>query len=107
MKSNIETQVMASVATIYTARMLISATAFKLYAAVTALYGLGQLVWVSRVFENLGRVGIEHAGTFALSALMNTDFYVQATLLVLVVAGLSLARDIMARPPSSSARLAL
>lgn len=106
MKSTIETQVMASVATIYTVRTLISGTALKLYASLAALYGLGQLVWVSRVFENLGRVGIEHTGTFALSALVNTDFYVQATLLVLVVAGLSLVRD-MIRLPSSSARLAL
>lgn len=103
-KSRIEQQVMASVGTIYVGRRLVSGSALKLYACVAALYGLGQLVWVSRVFENLGRVGLEHAAQFMVSAVMNTDFLVQAVLVVLVVAGASLMRDLLRNP---APRLAL
>lgn len=103
MRSNIETKVMASVGTIYTARKLMSASAFKLYMMVAALYGLAQLVWVSRVFENLSRVGLEHAAQFMLSAVMNTDFLVQTTLLVFLVAGLSLVRDLVKNAPPQGA----
>lgn len=103
-KSRIEQQVMASVGTIYTARALVSASALKLYVCAVALYGLGQLVWVSRVLENLGRVGIGNAAQFVFSAVLTTDFLVQAVLAVFLVAGISLMRDLVR---SSSPRLAL
>lgn len=98
MQSKIEQQVMASVGAVYTARRLVSASALKLYVCVAALYGLGQLVWVSRVFENLGRVGLEHAAQFMVSAVLSTDFLVQATFVVLLVAGFSLVRDLLRAP---------
>ncbi|MBX4192318.1 hypothetical protein KW798_02410, partial [Candidatus Parcubacteria bacterium] len=58
MTSKIEQQVMASVAAIYTVRQLFSRTALKLYVCAASLWGLGQLVWVSKVFENLSHAGI-------------------------------------------------
>lgn len=94
MQSKIETQVMASVATIYTARQLLSATALKLYVCVAALFGLARLVWVERVFDNLANVGLQGMGQFALAAVLNTDILVQFVLLALVFAGLSLVRDL-------------
>lgn len=94
MQSNIEQKVMASVATIYTARQLISATALKLYVCALSLYGLVQLVWVHRVFENLARVGLDHAAQFMLAAVVNTHPAVQLTLLVLAVAAVSLTKDV-------------
>lgn len=96
---------MASVGTIYTARKLVSATALKLYVCVAAVFGLGALVWVERVFDNLAHVGLQGAAQFLLSAVLNTDFLVQLVLLALVVAGVSLLRD-LARTSSTPATLA-
>lgn len=94
MQSKIETQVMASVGTIYTARQLVSATALKLYVCAAATYGLVQLVWVHRVFENWAKVGLEGTVTFFADAVVTTSLPVQLTLLVLLVAGVSLVRDL-------------
>ncbi|MSR70548.1 hypothetical protein EXS62_00705 [Candidatus Kaiserbacteria bacterium] len=93
MQSKIEQQVMASVATVYTARQLVSSTALKLYVCALSLYGLVQLVWVHRVFDNMARVGLDGLGTFALSAVTHTSTLVQLTLAVFVVAGVSLFLD--------------
>jgi hypothetical protein len=98
MQSKIEQQVMASVAVVSLTRRLLSATALKLYISVVALYGLGQLVWVQRVFENLERVGLSGALNFMVSAVLHTDFLVQAALVVFVAALASLMRDLLMRP---------
>ena len=95
MKSKIEQQVMASVGTIYTARQLVSATALKLYVCALALFGIGRLVWVARVWENLAHVGVQNSLQFALSAVMHTHLPVQIALTALVVAGISLVADIV------------
>ena len=106
MRSKIETQVMASVGVLYAARQVASVTALKLYVCAASLYGLVQLVWVHRVFENWANVGLEGTFTFLADALLTTSLPVQLTLLVLAVAGLSLARD-MARMAATSNRYAL
>lgn len=95
MQSKIEQQVMASVGTIYTTRRLTSASALKLYVCVASLWGLGQLVWVARVFENLSRVGVEGAAQFALSAVTHAHLPVLLVLAVLAVTGASLLRDLL------------
>jgi uncharacterized membrane protein YqhA len=95
MKSNIEHQVMASVSVIYTARRLVSAPAIKLYVCALALFSLARLVWVSKVFENLSQVGLGNTLQFMLSAALNTDVLVQVALMALVVAGVSLTRDLV------------
>ena len=100
MQSKIEQQVMASVATIYAVRRLLSATALKLYVSVAALYMLGQMVWVARVFENLETVGLQSALQFALSAVLNTEALVQVTLLALIIAGFSLLLDLIRTVPA-------
>lgn len=89
---------MASIAAVYTARRLVSASALKLYACVAALWGLAQLVWVERVFQNLAHVGWGSAAQFMLAAVLNTDMWVQAVLAVLVVAGVSLLLDLLRTP---------
>lgn len=94
MASKIEQQVMASVGTIYTARRLVGPTALKLYVSVAALYGLGQLVWVQRVFENMAAVGLGGFANYAVNALLHTDVLVQLTLGVFVVAVVLLVRDL-------------
>lgn len=96
MTSKIEQQVMAGVGVVYVARQLISATALKLYVCAASLYGLVQLVWVHRVFENWSRVGLENSLQFMSSAVLHTHLAVQLTLLVLAAAGISLLVD-MAR----------
>ncbi len=92
-KSRIEQQVMAGVGVIYAVRQLLSATALKLYVCALSLYGLVQLVWVHRVFENWANVGLQGSLQFATSAVLNTHLAVQLTLVVLVVAGVSLFLD--------------
>lgn len=106
MQSKIEQQVMASVGVVYGARQLVSATAIKLYVCALALYGLGRLVWVSRVFENLANVGWGQAAEFMLSAVMSTDLLVQVVLMVLAVAGISLIRDLVRSSGASNAAFA-
>ena len=94
MTSKIESQVMASVGVVYGVRQLVSATALKLYVCTLSLYGLGQLVWVSRVWENLAHVGAEGALQFATSALLHTHLPVQITLAAFVIAGVWFLADI-------------
>ncbi len=96
---------MASVGTIYATRQLVSATALKLYVCALALFGIARLVWVSRVWENLADVVVGGAAQFFLAAVMNTDTLVQMALLVLVLAGVSLVRDLV-RSASNSSSLA-
>ncbi len=95
MTSKIEQQVMAGVGVIYAVRQLLSATALKLYICAASLYGLVQLVWVHRVFENWTNVGLSGTAQFVTSAVLNTHLPVQLTLLVLMFAGISLLVDMM------------
>ncbi len=94
MTSKIEQQVMASVGAIYIARQLVSMTALKLYVCVLALYGLGRLVWVARVWENFSHVGVQNSVHFITSAILNTHLPVQIALAVFIVAGVSLLIDL-------------
>src|SRR3989344_1944079 len=103
MASKIERHVMASVAVIYAARRLVSPFALKLYICRLSFWGLGRLVWVARVFENLEAAGLRNSLRFVFSAVLNTDTLVQVTLLALVVAGASLLLDIIWTAPSRRA----
>ncbi|OGC87671.1 hypothetical protein A3D70_01175 [Candidatus Adlerbacteria bacterium RIFCSPHIGHO2_02_FULL_54_18] len=93
MQSKIEQQVMAGVGVIYATRQLVSATALKLYVCALSLYGLAQLVWVARVWENFSQVGLQHSLQFVLSAVLNTHLPVQIALSVLIFVGFSLLLD--------------
>lgn len=91
--SKISTHVMAAVAAIYAARLLLSATALKLYILLAALFAVAKLVWVAKVFENLAvveRSGVAAAGNFMLEALAHAHPGVQVTLFVAVLAFASL-----------------
>src|SRR3989338_946384 len=97
MASKIEQQVMAGVGVVYAFRQLTGATALKLYVCALSLYGIGRLVWVSRVWENLAHVGVQNSLQFAVSAIINTHLPVQIALAVLVFAGFSLFLDLTRR----------
>lgn len=104
--TKIEQQVMGSVAVIYAARQLMSATALKLYVCAASLYGIASLVWVAKVFENLERVGIADSLQFVIAAVLNTNTLVQLLLIVGAFAALSLVIDLV-RSISIQRRLAL
>lgn len=106
MTSKIEQQVMASVGVIYTARQFVSAAAVKLYAFVVAGVAIWQLTWVHAVVANFYEAAV-HGGAvqFVLSALTHTHVATLAALLVLIFAGVSLARELMR--PVHTTRLAL
>lgn len=106
MQSKIERQVMAGVGAVYAARQLAGTTALKLYVCVLSLWGLGKLVFVERVQQNLAQVGWENSLQFFADALLNTDVAVQVVFAAFVVAGLWLARDLVRMSGGSSARFA-
>ena len=95
MTSKIEQQVMAGVGVVYATRQLTSATALKLYVCAASLYGLVQLVWVHRVFENWANVGLSGTWQFVAAAVLNTHTAVQLTLMVLLFAAASLLLDLV------------
>jgi hypothetical protein len=105
MTSTIEQNVMGAVRVVYLARRLTSAAALKLYVCVASLWGIGQLVWVSKVFENLANVGLAHSLQFTVAAVLNTDLLVQLALLALALAAVSLFLDFVR--PRSLTRFAL
>lgn len=95
--TNIEQQVMGSVATIYTWRRVTNATALKVYALVASVYALGALVWVARIQENFFAAlegGVGRVLEYLLVAVTNTEVTVQAVLLVAIVVLFSLAVDL-------------
>jgi hypothetical protein len=107
--SKIEQQVMASVGVIYTARMLTNATALKVYALVLSVWGIGRLVWVSKVLSNFWAVeknGIGSVSNYLLYAVEHTHLTVQLALLVAAVAFVGLVVD-AARSLSTPSRLSL
>lgn len=86
---------MASVGTIYIARQLVSAAALKLYVLVGAVWALGRLVWVERVFENFAQVGVGNALHFVAEALLHTEVAVQLTVAIVLLMAAWFARDIV------------
>jgi hypothetical protein len=99
--SNIERQVMASVGTIYTARALTSVTALKVYIFILSIWGVGKLVWVSKVFENFWAVeknGLGAIFNYFVSAFTHAHVSVLLVLLVGAVAFTSLVTDKLATP---------
>lgn len=79
-------------------RTLTSVTALKLYALILSVWGIGQLVWVSKIYENflkVGESGFSSALTYVLYAASHTTIAVQLVLVVAAVAFISLATDIL------------
>ncbi len=112
MKQNttIEQQVMASVAVVYAARQLTSATALKVYALGVSLAGVAAFVSVPHVAANF--IAVESGGlgsitSYLLSAVTGTRLVVQLALGVATVAGVSFvvdaARSLLATPRSTLA----
>ncbi len=94
--SNIESQVMASVAVIHTARLATSRIALECYALALSAVALWQLTWVHRVFENFFTV--EHGGLGSMAnylsyAFLHTHVATQLTLIVAAAAGIALVVD--------------
>lgn len=105
MKATIEQQVMANVGVIYTARQFVSARALKLYVLLAGLVALVEFTWAHKVLANWAAVGLPGTFNFLTYAVTHTSFAVQLTLIVLVVASVSLVRDLL--KPVRTLRLAL
>lgn len=94
--SNIEKNVMASVAAIYAFRLATGFTALKIYMLIASALGLIFLVSLPNVVQNFLHVAGSGAGgisTFMASAFFGTTFFVQAALLLGLFAAFSLAFD--------------
>jgi hypothetical protein len=108
MSTKIEQQVMASVGVIYTARTLTNVTALKVYALILSVWGIGRLVWVSKVLDNFFAVekyGLGAISNYLLYAVEHTHLAVQLALFVAAVASVGLIID-AARSFSASRGLA-
>jgi hypothetical protein len=107
--SKISQQVMASVAVIYAARKASGPTALKLYTLMLSIWGIGKLVWVSKVFENFlvaGKSGMTALSNYLLVALEHAHISVQLTLAVFIIAGVWLLLDLARAAAPRSARFA-
>lgn len=107
--SSIERRVMASVGVIYIAHAITGITALKVYALILSVWGIGRLVWVSRVFDNFFMVekhGLGAISNYLLVALEHTNIAVQLTLFVAALAFVSLLVDFV-RAVSAEHSLAL
>jgi hypothetical protein len=96
MSTRMEQKVMANVGAIYTGRVLTGMTALKVYALILSVWGVGRLVWVSKVFQNFLIVEKNGAGSifnYAVSSLTHTHVAVLAVLFVGTVAFVSLVVD--------------
>lgn len=88
---------MANVLVIYLARKATGPTALKCYTLLLSLWGMGRLVWVSKVVENFSIVaesGVLAVGNFMLVAVEHAHISVQLTLAVFVLAGVWLLLDL-------------
>lgn len=91
--TKIEQQVMASVAVIYATRMLVSATALKLYALAVSAAGIAAFASIPNVLHNLELVassGPANVVFFILYAVLGTTIVVQFALAVGAAAAVSL-----------------
>ncbi|MBY0472827.1 hypothetical protein K2Q00_00895 [Patescibacteria group bacterium] len=100
MQSNIEKQVMAGVAVVYTVRKLTSRFAIECYALALSFAGAAYFVSLPNVFQNLTHVtqgGVVSVGVFFLTAVLQTKLAVQVALFVaaasLVLMGVDVARS--------------
>ena len=86
MSNNIERNVMASVAVIYTARKFLSPVALQMYALVASVVGIAMFVSVPNVAQNFQAVaasgGLASVLTFIVSAVVSTTIVVQLWLLL-------------------------
>lgn len=91
--TNIERNVMASVAVIYTVRKLLSPLALQWYALAISVVGIAMFVSVPNVAQNFQAVaggGVSSIMTFVFSAILSTTVVVQLWLLLGSAAILSL-----------------
>jgi hypothetical protein len=104
-RSNIEEQVMASVAVIYTTRKLVSRTALKLYVFLLSVVGITFFVSVPHItqnFEHVARGGVGSIMNFLVTALLSTTLVVQVAVLLGVLALFSLIFDVVRSFTTSS-----
>ncbi len=93
MSNNIERNVMASVAVIYTARKFLSPLALQWYALAISFAGLAMFVSLPHVAQNFQAVasgGMASIMTFALTAVVSTTIVVQLWLVLGSAAVISL-----------------
>ena len=98
MKTKIEQQVMAGVASIYAWRVLSGRTALECYALFLSAFGVTLFVSLPHVFANFSSVaagGLPNITTFILTAVLGTKLVVQLALVVGAFALLLLARDVV------------
>jgi len=94
MSTNIERNVMASVAVIYTTRKFLSPLALQFYALIVSAVGIAMFVSVPNVAQNFQAVaasgGFDSISTFLFSAVISTTIVVKLWLVVGSAAVISL-----------------
>ncbi len=94
MSTNIHTNVMRRVRIIHALRPLLATSSLSTLAILLAAWGIGRQVWVSQVFANMPSVtDVGALARFALAAFVQTEFLVQALVVVALAAVVWLVRD--------------
>jgi hypothetical protein len=69
--------------------------AIKMVVALAALFAVGRMVFVAKVFENAPSVSqVSDFGAFFVRAFTHTEFAVQAVILAVTIAGILALRDV-------------
>lgn len=94
--SELKTNVMKKVYRLYAVRRLVYRTLPEFVLMVVALYAFGREVFVSQVFQNAPSFAqIGKSFVFFLSAFTHTEIAVQATLVVVAIAGAYFLADLV------------
>lgn len=93
-QSRIHTNVMRRVHIIHALQPLITTTALSTLAFLFALWGIGKQVWVAQVVQNMPSLADSAAfARFMLAAFANTEFVVQALVVIALAAVLWMVAD--------------
>ncbi len=96
--SYLKTKIMRRVYTIWVLRKMTSPRAAKFLIVVTSVWQFKENVFVSNVLSNMpSLVNIKGIYSFFLSAILHTQFIVQASILVGVLFSLLLLRDFISK----------
>jgi len=95
MPSQLKNEVMLRVRFIHLMKRAIQPFALKAMVAVAALFAVGRMVFVAKVFENAPSISeVSEFSAFFFRAFTNTEFAVQAVILAVTIAGVWAIRDI-------------
>ena len=95
MSSQLKKEIMLRVRFVHLVKRALQPFAIKMVVAVAALFAVGRMVFVAKVFENAPSVSqVSEFSTFFVRAFTHTEFAVQAVILAITIAVVLALRDV-------------